>query len=81
MKRRQSAANGHCILLSVSKHMALTGYIVNFDEEKMIASPRRKETRLESWFSDNDAVNPRIELQSSDSPGPKEDVEGTSNTR
>ncbi len=44
--------------------MTLTGHTFNFDEAKMIAISRRKGTRLvlESWLSDNKAVNRRIDI-------------------
>ncbi len=66
LKQHQSAAKRHCPLSQIYEHMALTGHTFNFDEAKMIATSRRKGTRLalESWFSDNKAVNRRIDLHS-----------------
>ncbi len=60
----QSAAKRHCPLTQIYEHMALTGHTFNFDEAEVIATSRRKGTRLvlESWLSDNKAINRRIDL-------------------
>ncbi len=64
LKQHQSAAKRHCPRSQIYEHMALTGHSFNFDEAKMIATSRRKGTRvvLQSWLSDNKAVNRRIDL-------------------
>ncbi len=54
----------HCTLSQIYEHMAPTGHTFKFDEAQMIATSRRKGTRLalESWLSDSKAVNRRIDL-------------------
>ncbi len=61
LKQHQSAAERHCPLSQIHEHMLLARHIFNFDEAKMIATFRRKGTRLilESWLSENKAINRR----------------------